>query len=84
MVRTIVPLAVASVVFALLWPLTCTGGADGAADPRMFCETFWRWKLPWSRIDGPVGVIAMLVLPLVAAVAAFLLLRATVRPDDGT
>ena len=84
--RTILPLALASVVFAVLWPLTCTGGADGPVDPRMFCETFWRWTMPWSRIDGPLGATLMYALPVLAAIAAFLLLRsllAGTAGDDG-
>jgi hypothetical protein len=73
--RTVIPLVIALFVFVLLMPLTCTGSSD---DPRQFCETVYRWQLPWSTIDGPVGTTAMYGLPLVAAIAGFLLARSAI------
>jgi hypothetical protein len=72
--RRATPLALvpAAVAFALLFPLTCTGRQDRA---REFCETAYRWKLPWSSIQGPMGTALMYGLPIVIAIAVFLIAR---------
>ncbi len=74
--RTLIPLGVATVVFALMVPLTCTSSSN---DSRQFCETFYRLQLPWSTIDGPAGTIAMYGVPFAAALGAFLLARSATR-----
>ncbi len=74
--RTLIPLGIALVVFVLLFPLTCTGSSG---DPRQFCETFYRWQLPWSTIDGRVGTVALYGVPLAAAIAGFLIARPSSR-----
>jgi hypothetical protein len=71
--RNLIPLGTAVIVFVLLMPLTCTGSSD---DPREFCETLVRWKLPWLSIAGSVGVATMYAAPVVAGIAAFAVARA--------
>jgi hypothetical protein len=82
--RALIPLLLSLAAFAALAPGWCAGGAaegSGASqDLRQYCATGYGWKLPWSGIDGPIGLGLMYVIPLAAAAAVFLVVRWALSP----
>ncbi len=71
--KTILPLVLAVVVFALLVPLTCDGSSG---NPREFCQNVFFWRIPWSSIAGSAGAALMYGVPVIAAIFTFFVTRA--------
>jgi hypothetical protein len=73
--KTLIPLVLAVVAFALFMPVLCAGSSD---DPTLGCDTFWGWTLPGSATDCPEAlsfVIPTAVATIVFVVARILLSR---------
>lgn len=68
--RTVIPLMLAVVAFALFMPVLCAGSSE---DPTLGCDTFWGWTLPGSATDGPEALLYL--IPAALAVVAFVAVR---------
>jgi len=68
--KTLIPLALAVVAFALFMPVVCAGSSD---DSTLGCDTFWGWTLPGSATDGPEALIY--VIPTAVAIVTFVVAR---------
>ncbi len=64
--RTVIPLALAIVAFALFMPVVCAGSSG---DSTLGCDTFWGWTLPGSAIDGPE--VLRYLIPIAVAFVVF-------------
>jgi hypothetical protein len=82
--RTVIPLILAVVAFALFMPVVCAGSSD---DPTLGCDTFWGWTLPGSATDGPEALRYLIPTALAIVVfvsARMLLVRSRGRSDPAT
>jgi hypothetical protein len=68
--RTVFPLLLAVLAFALFMPVVCAGSSD---DSTLGCDTFWGWTLPGSATDGPE--VLLYVIPTAVAVVVFVVAR---------
>ena len=79
--KTLIPLVLAVVAFALFMPVVCAGSSD---DPTLGCDTFWGWTLPGSATDAPEAL--RYVIPTAVAIVVFvvarILLARSVRGSD--
>jgi len=66
--RTLVPLALAIVAFAVFMPVLCAGSSG---DPTLGCDTWFGWTLPWS--DGSEALSYL--VPTIVAVTVFAVAR---------
>ena len=79
--RTLIPLMLAVVAFALLMPVVCAGSSE---DPTLGCDTSWGWTLPGSATDGPEALLYLIpaALAIVVFVAVRMLLAQSRRRSD--
>ena len=79
--KTLIPLVLAAVAFALFMPVVCAGSSD---DPTLGCDTLWGWTLPGSATDGPevLRYIIPMAVAIVVFVVARMLLARRVRGSD--
>jgi len=68
--KTVIPLVLAVVAFALFMPVLCAGSSD---DPTLGCDTFWGWTLPGSATDGPEAL--RYLIPTAVAIVVFMVAR---------
>ena len=68
--RTVIPLMLAVVAFALFMPVVCAGSSEG---PTLGCDTFWGWTLPGSATDGPEALLY--VIPAALGTVVFVAVR---------
>jgi hypothetical protein len=72
--KTLLPLALSVVAFALFMPVLCAGSSG---DSTLGCDTFWAWTLPGSATDGPEALTY--VIPTAVAIVVFLVARRLLR-----
>ncbi|MET1011729.1 MAG: hypothetical protein ABWY83_05065 [Actinomycetota bacterium] len=79
--RTVIPLMLAVVAFALFTPVVCAGSSE---DPTLGCDTFWGWTLPGSATDDPEALLYLIpaALAIVVFVAVRMLLARRRRRSD--
>jgi hypothetical protein len=75
--RTLIPLVLGVVAFALFIPVVCAGSSD---DSTLGCDTFWAWTLPGSAIDGPEAI--SYIVPTAVAIGVFLVARILLTRRD--
>jgi hypothetical protein len=75
--RTVIPLVLALVAFALFMPVVCAGSSD---DPTLGCDTLWGWTLPGSASDGPEALLY--IVPAGVAIGVFLASRILLQRRD--
>ena len=68
--RTLIPVALGVVAFALFMPVVCAGSSE---DSTLGCDTLWGWTLPGSATDGPEALLY--IVPAAVAIAVFVVAR---------